>query len=215
MKTICSLLIFSLFFLIACETEKPPVPEPEDPKKTFENEVNDPKTASYYFSTFESENETAVSLSNPDIGELIEASDKDTAFIVRYTRMQDKKGGSGELYKTEFVKADSGWSLMITDLTNKKVFFERGLTLDSLGWSPGPTGFPDLTACINDFKCKHECVLQREANRTCEPQFAGMICCLRDSTCYSVHLVFPPTSWRCQIIHHLPLENVTLTHKNL
>ncbi len=213
MKTIYSLLLCSMFFFLACETEQP-LPDPEDPKKDFEKEVNDPQTSAYYFTTFESANERAVSLSNPDLGQLIEANKEDSSFTVRYTKMEDIKQNTTELYKTEFVKADNGWSLLITDLTNKKVFYEKALSLDSLGWSPLPNGFRSLEACIEDFKCKHECVLQKEANRTCEPQYAGIICCLTNGQCFSIHFVFRPTSWRCRIFLHLPIENVGLAYKN-
>ena len=61
-----------------------------------------------------------------------------------------------------------------------------------------------------DFNCENKGAFLCEANRTCQPQFAALTCCLTNGQAFSVHLVVPPTRLRCLIA--LPdLEGLVLS----
>ncbi|HYK04291.1 MAG TPA: hypothetical protein VE974_21250 [Thermoanaerobaculia bacterium] len=188
---------FALFVLILAGSCKTSYPDPrQDLVTSF------PQTSGYVFETRDDDAATVTTLTNPAVRGGIRI-DRTTANVpLRYTRIRDKKTGVTTTYRSEILRSGSSARLVVTDVTNNHV-------LDDLvfpDFSPAEPRFPSLEACIADFNCLNKGRLECEANRTCKPQFAALTCCLTDGTCFSVHMIYPPTSIRCQLRDLVPAD---------
>ena len=165
----------------------------------------------YHFSLKEDGNQVVASLTNSAVQNLINLDRAGKGLILSYTKVKDKKKKTTRTFKSEVKTDGSSVTILVRDLITNRIV--------SKNLFPPPTmhhdsDFQTLEQCIQDFRCKHGGELQCEANRTCKPQFAALTCCLKDGTCYSVHLVFHPTSLRCQILSNVPvLEGLVLSQR--
>ncbi len=77
----------------------------------------------------------------------------------------------------------------------------------------GPPAFASVNACIDNFErdCSQGSATLCAANRTCEPQFPALDCCLTSGQLVSVHLIVNPTAPRCLLRDLIPNAVLTLS----
>ena len=172
------------------------------------------KVKDFLFSLQEDDNKIVAMMTNSAVRKLINLNRAGTNLILCYTKVKDKKKRTTQIFKTEVNTIGSAVSLFVRDLITNKVISKYPFPSPSEHNHAGEPKFKTLEQCVEDFRCKHGGELLWEANRTCKPQFAGLICCLSNGNCFSVHLVFPPTSLRCQILSNVPpLEGLYLSRE--
>ncbi len=155
------------------------------------------------------ENQTVVSLTNSALRNLITLDNNTTSFNLKFTLVKDKKSGITKTYKTEIVKQGTDLTLVVTDIASGKVVSRSVFPKAEPHHLPGGAhNFDTLEECIEDFYCTTAPTLQCEANRTCEDQFASLLCCLNDGLCYSVHMIIRPNTWRCKLSVMIPNRGV-------
>ena len=163
----------------------------------------------YHFSLQEDENKVVASLTNSALRKPIDLNRAGADLILGYTQVKDKKKNTTRTFKSEVNTKGSSVAIIVKDFVTNRVISKYSFP------SPSPhedTGFKTLEQCIQDFRCKHGGELQCEANRTCKPQFAALICCLSNGNCFSVHLVFLPNTLRYQILSNVPpMEGLVLS----
>ena len=165
----------------------------------------------YHFSLQEDENKVIASLTNSAVRKPIDLNRAGADLILGYTQVKDKKKRTTRTFKSEVKTDGSSVAIIVRDLATNRVISKDSFPSPTPRDHPGDTGFQTLEQCIQDFRCKHGGELQCGANRTCKTQFAALTCCLNNRNCFSVHLVFPPNSLRCQMLSNvLPLEGLVL-----
>jgi hypothetical protein len=163
----------------------------------------------YHFSLQEDESKVVAFLTNSAVRKPIDLNRAEDGMILAYNLVKDKKKKTIRTFKSEVKANGSSVAIIVRDLVTNKVTSKNSFPSPS---QHRGTAFKTLEQCINDFRCKHGGELLCEANRTCKPQFAALICCLSNGSCFSVHLVFHPTSLRCQILSNVPpLEGLVLS----
>jgi len=170
-----------------------------DPKSDLIASLKGANVGGYDFSLTEDEARTTATLTNKAVKDLITLAKDDAKVVLRYTKVQEKSTQATTTSKIEAVQANGSLALVTTDLATDRVLDQVDLPPPSGICPPDGQFFESLEACVADFNCKHRGALLCEANRTCKPQFAGLICCLTNGQAFSVHLVVPPTRLRCQI----------------
>jgi hypothetical protein len=166
---------------------------PPDPKDELTGELKGANVSGYAFALAETEDQKTSSLTNSAISKLVTLGNEDATVPLRYTRVENKKDKSTNVYKTEVLKKGDTLTFAVTDLAGK-VIDQRAIPPAGPNCEP-PGQFDSLAACIEEFDCTKKGALQCQANRTCEPQFAALTCCLKNGTAFSVHLVIPPTKF--------------------
>ena len=122
---------------------------------------------------------------------------------LRFTRIEDKKSNTSKTYGSKITKEGDSYALVVTDVINNEVIQRKLLPTARSACEPAAQ-FDSNVACTDDFKRIHNGVLQYEANRTCDNQFAVLTCCLKDGSKHSVHLIIPPDNRRCQLKDLVP-----------
>lgn len=179
----------------------------QDPRADLIDSLKGVDVEGYLFSLTESDAQTTASLTNRTANELVTLERGDTTLPLRYTRITETEAAT--TYRSELVKQGDSLTLAVTDLSTNKAIDEWRLPTPGPGCEPK---FESLQACIADFNCNQKGALLCEANRTCDPQFVGLTCCLTDGTAFSVHLVVNPDSPRCKFKDLIPdLEGLVLT----
>ena len=174
-------------------------PTPEMPKDQLHELSGNPSMDNFVESQTESKDYLVRHLNNTTLPEFVDLNSTKGETVIQYTSVT-KKGDKPVYSKTILEQKEKSARLAVVDLQTGKASWEKefpigGIITDSLTL----TKFSSLQACIDDFMCKHQCELEALANKTCETQFAALTCCLTNNQCFSVHLVFPPTSFRCLI----------------
>ena len=165
----------------------------------------------YYFSLQEDENKVVASLTNSAVRKPINLNKARRNLILAYNQVKNKKKRTTRTFKSEVRTEGPDVAIIVRDLVTNRVISKYPFPSPT-SHHPGHTRFKTLQQCIQDFRCKHGGELQCEANRTCKTQFGALICCLTNGNCYSVHLIFPPNSLRCQILSNVPpLEGLVLS----
>jgi hypothetical protein len=204
-----AVVLLSLGLVCSCTTTTP------DPREELLRALKGANVEGYYFATEEDETQMVASLTNSAVRNLIILDSGDTNLVLRYTGIKDKKTGTPKTYKTEAIKAGAELTLLVTDIATgevvRRVAFPAPEPHTKSDTTGPPPAFDSLEDCLRDFNCTRRGALQCEANRTCEDQFAALICCLSNGQCYSVHLIIKPTSLRCILRAVLPnLEALVL-----
>jgi hypothetical protein len=182
-----------------------------DPKGDLLSSLKGQEVEGYLFSLNEDNAQTTSSLTNNALDSPVTLGKGDSSLVLRYTRVQDKKTNAINTYKSEVIKKDTSLTLLVTELGTNKVVEEKPFP------APGPTcqppgQFDSLTDCINEFNCANKGPLLCEANRTCDPQFAALTCCLKNGQIFSVHLIIRPDRLICTLRDLVPdLEGLVLT----
>jgi hypothetical protein len=181
------------------------------PKQELLSKLKGTKVKGYHFSLQEDENKVVASLTNSAVRKPIKLNRARAYLILAYNQVKNKKKRTTRTSKSEVRTEGSDVVIIVRDLITNRVISKYSFPSPT-PHHPGHTRFRTLEQCIQDFRCKHGGELQCEANRTCKTQFAAMTCCLTDGSCYSVHLIFPPNSLRCQILSNVPpLEGIVLS----
>lgn len=189
---VISLLLISMLW--ACnppKTEAPP-----DARTALVNSLKGVNVDGYTFTTESDDNQETAKLTNGAVKGPIKLARGTNNLVINYARIKDKKANSTRTVKTEVVRSGNDVSVVVTDLANGAVVTQdRFPTV-----APGET-FESFEACQADFDCKRRPALQAEANRTCRPQFAAQICCVKGQQfCISVHYIIQPTRRICGLI---------------
>lgn len=195
-----------LSFVLVCSCTQS---APEDPRKELLDSVEGANVEGYLFAFKEDAARMTSSLSNRSLQDLVQLGERDAGLVLGYTRVKDNQTKTATTYKSEVVKKDSSLALVVTDLATDKVVDRQDFPVPGPACEP-PGEFDSLAACVEEFNCTRKGALLCEANRTCEPQFAALTCCLKNGQIFSVHLIIKPTRIRCQIA--IPdLEGLVLT----
>lgn len=168
-----------------------------DPREELISLLKGANVDGYLFSMSEHEAQASSSLTNKAADVVYTFGRDETGLILRYTSVEDKAAQKTSVYKSEIVKKGTALTLVVTDLeTNRAI---TTADLPAAGPACQPAGqFDSLNACIAQFRCMNGGALLCTANATCQPQFAALTCCLKNGQAFSVHLIFNPTSLRCQ-----------------
>ena len=162
----------------------------------------------------EDDSQDVASLTSKTVKDLINMDSGPANLVLRFTRVKDKKANTVKILKTEIIKTGKDLTLQVTDIGSNDIVSKNTFTPVAHGSGDGgrSQAFDTLADCIRDFDCTRRGALQCEANRTCQDQFAALICCLKNGQCISVHFVIRPTSLRCQLISVIPnVEGFVLT----
>jgi hypothetical protein len=188
------LALLAIGCLIACETAR--TAEAADPKEDLIRSLKGADVQGYLFSLKEEESQTTFALTNKAVEHITTLGKGDTGLVLKYSRIEDKKTNTTKTYKSEITKQDDSLGLVVTELATNTVIVKG--SFPSAGPGCSPTGqFDSLNDCINEFNCANNGRLQCDANRTCDPQFAALTCCLKNGTSISVHLIIRPNSKQC------------------
>ena len=186
------LLVTTTFF--SCKA-----PAPEEPKDEFLELSGNPSRDKFVESEMESKDYTVRRFNNLDLAEFVDLNNEKGEIIIQYTAVA-KTGDKPMQTKTILESKENFARLAVVDLVSGSAVWEKKFPIvDTQTDSLTIQKFSSLQACIDDFMCKNQCELEALANKTCETQFAALTCCLSNGQCFSVHLVFPPTSIRCLI----------------
>jgi hypothetical protein len=204
------ILLLSVGLLCSCKR-----PAAASPRDELVSALKGANVDGFDFATNEDESQAVASLTNGAVRGLVNMDTGPMNFVLRYTRVKDKKTNTVKTYKTEMVKAGKELTLQVTDLASNEVVSKNAFQRTD-GHSPSDPGAPPtfntLEDCIKDFNCTRRGALECEANRTCKDQFAALICCLNNGQCFSVHLIIRPTSLICRLINSIPdFEGFVLT----
>jgi len=197
-----AIVLLSLGLVCSCKTTR------SDPREDLVRSLKGANVEGYHFATKEDDTQVIASLTNSAVRNLIKFDGGVTNLVLRYTSVRDKSTNTTRTYKTEITKAGTALTLLVTDIATGEVVSkdtfpapESHRKTDTTG--RGPT-FDSLEDCIRDFDCTRRGALQCEANRTCQDQFAALICCLKNGQCFSVHLIIRPTTLRCRFRELIP-----------
>jgi len=192
-----AMVLLSLGLVCACKTTMP------DPREELVRSLKGANVKGYHFATKEDEAEVIASLTNSAVRNLIKLDSGATNLVLRYTSVKDKKTNPARTYKTAITKTGTTLALLVTDIATGEVVSRKTFPAPEPHHKTDTTGppstFDSLEDCIRDFNCKRRGAIQCEANRTCEDQFAALICCLNNGQCFSVHLIIRPTTLKCKL----------------
>lgn len=203
-------LTIALLSLILVNSCQPPASGAKDEKDELVRSLKGANVEGFHFATQENESQEVSSLTNSAVSNLIKFDEATTNVVLRYTSIKNKETNTTNTYKTEIVKTGTALDFLITDIATGEAIFKK--TLPPITNTDNPPAFDSFEACINNFNCKNQSALQCEANRTCEPQFAALICCRTDGQCISVHLVIRPNTTKCKLRDLVPdLDGILVT----
>lgn len=169
-----------------------------DPKSELANSLKGVDVSGFEFSTREDDAIGFAAFTNRAVRDLITLEKGTNNVVLQYARIKDKKANTTKTYKTEVVRKDTRISVRVTDFDTNAVISDD----DTEPPPPPPRGgdFNTLEECLADFNCKHRGEVQCAANRTCKTQIVGIMCCLTNGQCISVHLVIKPNSLKCSLL---------------
>jgi hypothetical protein len=195
--------VFGLILLNSCKPEGPAPPSAKpDAKEELQRALKGANVNGFTFETREDDAQAVASFTNIAVRKLINLDKTTPSVVLRYTSVKDKARNATKVYKTEAAMAGKTLTITVSDFATGEV-----VSKDTSAEPPPPGdrgNFKTLQECIDDFFCKHRSELECEANRTCKTQFVGIICCLTNGQCVSVHFGIKPTSFRCQLQDLIP-----------
>jgi hypothetical protein len=188
----CAAVLCLSLGMVSCNETRP------DPRTELVGSLKGASLEGFYFETRDDDAQEIAALTNGIITEPIRL-DSDTTVVLRYTRVRDKKANTSTLYKTEAIRAGDQLTFQVTDVASGASLIKQ--TSDFLAPPPPALG----AACSPAFKSLGDCTcslrasLLFEANRTCTPQGAAVICCIDGTQLISAHLLVMPTNLICQV----------------
>ena len=199
--TSCLLFVWLGFGLLSsCTTAMP------DAREDLRRSLKGADVKDYVLTVNDDDAETREALTNPAVRNVITMDRGTPNVVLRYTRVHDKKTNTRKTYRAEAVRSGNEITLVVTNVATNEVVSKRTFPAPQRHATAAgsPPTFKTLADCIGDFNCTRGGALQCEANRTCQNQFAALLCCLDNGQCISVHLVINPTSPRCQFLGVIP-----------
>jgi hypothetical protein len=181
-----------------------------DPRGELAAALGGADVTGYLFALGEGVTQQTSSLTNSAVLRPIALGKGDADVVLRYTRIEDRSARARQTYKAEVQKRGPSLALVVTELGTSNVV-TRNLPATGGGAPCGPPAFASVNACVDSFErdCSRGGAALCAANRTCEPQFAALDCCLTSGQLVSVHLVVNPTLPRCLLRDLIP--NLVLT----
>ena len=173
-----------------------------DPREELVRSLKGANVEGFLFATEEDEEQVISTLTNPIVRDLIGISSGASGVVLRYASVKDKKANTATTYKTEIVRTNTELTLRATNVVTGEAVIELRHPAPkpaTSGASCGPPVFNSTKDCVNDFNCKEGANLLCVANRTCQPQFADIDCCLSNGQIVSIFLMIRPTSFICQL----------------
>jgi hypothetical protein len=197
-----STALLSLSLLFACKPAK------TGAREDLISLLKGANVEGFNFGIEENETQAISSLTNSAVRQLVTLDGGTATLVLRYTSVKDKKTNVTKTSKTEIVKSGKELTLQVTDIANGEVIFKQRFPAPEphqpADATSGLPTFDTLEACLNDFDCTRRGPLQCEANRTCQDQYAALMCCLKNGQCLSVHLVIKPTTFKCKLPPVIP-----------
>jgi hypothetical protein len=177
-------------------------PKKTDSKQELLNTFKDEKIeGKFNFETSENDSLTRVAFKNKSVGKELTISAKDTNVVLGYFMEKGKNADKSTPYRSELIKRDTVIYIEITDaaknVIDKVTLPAPEKRLGDSTTTPPLGGFNSINDCINDFNCKQRGALQCQANRTCKPAYAAIVCCLTSGQCFSIHFIIMPTRPAC------------------
>ncbi len=204
MRTKCQFLaVLACLCFAACQAPEAPPVEPSPimaAKASLEEYLEkNQEEGEFHYQVGESDEGLTAVLRNAAVGQQVNFATKDSTILLGVYQ-QD-----GTVYRSQLVRSDSTIQMQILNTANDRTEVVDYPFPDLVFESPGPGGFESLEDCMDHYFCTLEAI-QCEANRTCEPQHYGIICCIEgEDICYSIHYYFPPTKPIC-FLQRWPLD---------
>ena len=197
------LLIF-IVTLFSCNDSKV-----KSPKQELLDSFKDQKIESAFnFETSENDSLVTNAFKNKAVSGQIMLTTRDTSIVIGYFSEKNKKTASSSALKYELIMRDSVVYIEISDAAKKiidKIIYPAIKSTTGGIPPPLPDGFNSINDCIADFNCHRLGELQCQANKTCKPVGAGIICCLTNGQCFSIHFLITPNTPICSIrINQIP-----------
>jgi hypothetical protein len=170
-----------------------------DPKRDLIASLKGAEVRGYLFALKENEAQTTASLTNRLANHPIFLGKANTGLVLSYARIEDNKTKIAKIYKSEIIRTTSSLTLLVTDVENRSVVekSQRPLALPDLNDCSGQQLFDTYQECEAAVYCSTIGVLQCEANRTCQVQFGGQTCCLKNGTGADAFVFAKPNTTRC------------------
>ena len=183
--------------LISCRTTKP------HPKEELMRSLEGANVKGYLFATKEDDRQAVASLTNSVVRNVVTLDSGAASLVLKYTRVEDKEKHSARTYRAEVAAADGSRTLQVTDVATSEVISKEAFPV------PEPHGcggreFDSVDACVKDFECTSRGAVQCEANRSCRARVVALKCRLRGGECISLHIIVPPTAFRCELAEVVP-----------
>ena len=184
-----------------------------DPRGELATALGGADVKGYLFALSEGVTQKTSSLTNSAVLQPIALGKGDADVVLRYTRIEDRSTSAKKTYKAEVQKRGPSAALVVTELGTSNVVTRNLPATGATGGGPacGPPAFDSLKACVDNFErdCSLGGATLCAANRTCEPQFPALDCCLTSGLLISVDLIVNPTAPRCVARDLIP--NAVLT----
>ena len=197
------LLLLFFLSLLACRESKIGNPK-QQLLETFKSQNIDP---SWNFETTENDSMEIASFKNKSIREqILLLSSSDTSLVLDFVSVKKKGSSTTTIFKSELIKHDSIFYIERSDAAGKeidKIMFPVIHKKPTTVTAAGPDLFTSVTACLNDFMCKHRGEMQCQANQTCRPAIGDVDCCLTNGQCIDILIVINPTKLLCSILADL------------
>lgn len=193
--------------------QRQPPPECPNPKDELTLSLKGARVADYLFETKEDDAGSAAFLTSAAASGPIELDPGTDNLVLRYASVREKNSNAAKTYKTELVRSGDALTLQVTDINTGEVLIKDTSDPPTGGRGPAcPQTFENLQECQCSFDATRRPALQDEANRTCKPQHAALICCLKDGSGVSVHYFIKPTARKCLFADTIPdLGGIVLT----
>lgn len=203
-KFVLCFAIGLLFLSLLCSCNPPQTEAtPKDPKTNLINSLKGVNVDGYTFTVETDDNQEIAKLTNGALKGQIKLPRGTNNLVINYATIKDKKTNTSKTVKTEVVRTGNDVAVVVTDLANGAVINQDGFPTVN----PGGETFESFDACTKDFDCRRRPALQAEANRTCRPQRASLMCCVAGQPfCISVHYLIQPTRRICGLIG--PLDDI-------
>lgn len=192
------LLAITIAIMGSCTSGKTEISTAEKLKEELMNSFkSEMSQSSFTLKSIQSESETTLVMKNKKVGKKVVFARGDSSLILGFIAQREKQATSSSLSKVLIVKKDSSISLEVRNPQNKVSLNQRIDHSDLPLVAGHPDGFDSIEDCIDEFFCALEAA-QCEVNRTCEPRFFGITCCLKSGNCVAIDYYFKPTSPFCR-----------------
>lgn len=187
------------------QPQQQPQPACPNPKDELTRSLKDANLDGYVFETKEDDARSAAFLTNGVTSEPIKLDPDTDSLVLRYSSVREKSSNAAKTYKTELSRSGDALTLRVSDINTGEVISQDTSEPPPRGGGRKCTPtFENLEACQSNFNATRRPALEAEANRTCKPQTAALMCCLKDGSAVSVHYYIKPNRLKCQLSFTVP-----------
>ncbi|HKG12917.1 MAG TPA: hypothetical protein VKB12_06245 [Pyrinomonadaceae bacterium] len=209
-SAICLAVVLLTFGLISSCTppsqqQQQQPPACPNPKDELTRSLKGANVDGYIFETREDDAGGSAFLTNGVASGPIKLDPGTNNLVLRYASLREKNSNAAKTYKTELIRSGDALTLQVTDINTGEAVVKDTSDPPTGGGGPTcPQTFDNLDACQCNFDATRRPALQAEANRTCKPQQAALLCCLKGGQFVSVHYFIRPTRLRCLLADTIP-----------